>query len=110
NGRRSVRSRHSSWYQESAFSASVGFRPLPQTTPMTGSYDLIHVDDVASAFVQALDVESNGAEIVNLFGGERSSEEVVAAIRATVPEADITISGAPMPIAGPRPDETAARL
>lgn len=77
---------------------------------MTGSYDLIHVDDVASAFVQALDVESNGAEIVNLFGGERSSEEVVAAIRATVPEADITISRAPMPIAGPRPDETAARL
>lgn len=78
--------------------------------PITGRYDLIHVDDVARAFELALGVTAEDAEVVNLFGGERSSQEVLAAIRSVVPDAEITIEGAPMPIAGPSPDGGAARL
>ena len=82
----------------------------PYTFPIAGRFDMIHVDDVAHAFERVLEMPMAGARVLNLFGGERSAEAVVEAIRGLVPEADIAIDGRPMPIAVPARDDEAARL
>jgi len=74
------------------------------TIPFTGSFDMIHVEDVAAAFVIALSLPPEGARVFNLPGVVTSSDEVVAAILRSVSDARIDASGDPMPIACPAPD------
>jgi nucleoside-diphosphate-sugar epimerase len=61
----------------------------------TAQYD--YAPDVARAFVAAARAERAGAAVYNPPGAVASMEEVVAAIRAVVPDAEITWSGDPLP-------------
>ncbi|MEP3438011.1 MAG: NAD-dependent epimerase/dehydratase family protein [Hoeflea sp.] len=74
------------------------------TIPFTGRFDIIHVEDVASAFVQALALPPEGARVFNLSGGMASAQDVVAAISACAPDVRIDATGNPMPITCPEPD------
>jgi nucleoside-diphosphate-sugar epimerase len=53
--------------------------------------------DVARAFVMAAAAEREGAAVYNAPGAVASMDEVVATIRAVVPDAEITWSGDPLP-------------
>ncbi|MFG1382463.1 NAD-dependent epimerase/dehydratase family protein [Xanthobacter versatilis] len=72
----------------------------PYVIPYVGSTGMIYVDDVAVAFEQALFAPLTGAHAFNLAGRPATVDEVIAAIRRQVPDARITATGAPMPIAG----------
>lgn len=116
------------WYDDGV--ASTGFRPFvvygpgrevglsagptlacqaavrgeAYTIPFTGSFDIIYVEDVASAFIAALEQAPAGARIFNLPGVVASSDDVIAAVLRSVPEAQIDAVGPPMPIVCPAPD------
>lgn len=66
-----------------------------------GDCDLIHVDDVASAFEQALEADIRGARVANLGTGRITVESFVERLMAQVPEADIRAGGDPLPFAFP---------
>lgn len=66
--------------------------------PYTGSAGLVHVDDVTAAFEMALLRDPDGAHVFNLVGEVASNEDVVAAIRGVVPDANIGIEGPGLPI------------
>lgn len=76
-------------------------RGEPYTIPFTGTIDMIHVEDVADALVKALSFQKPGAKVVNLLGTQTTTEEIIATIQATVPEAEIDAAGPPMPITLP---------
>ncbi len=61
----------------------------------TAQYD--YAPDVARAFVMAAGAEREGAAVYNPPGVVASVEDVAAAIRAVVPDAEITWSGDPLP-------------
>ena len=61
----------------------------------TAQYDF--APDVARAFVMAAGAERVGAAVFNVPGVVASMEDVVAAIHAVVPGAEITSSGEPLP-------------
>ena len=116
------------WYDDGV--ASTGFRPFvvygpgregglsagptlacqaavqgeAYTIPFTGRFDMIHVEDVASAFIAALSQAPAGARVFNLPGVVASSDDVVAAVLRNVPEARIDAAGPPLPIVCPAPD------
>lgn len=71
---------------------------LPYEIPFTGGFDIIHVDDVAAAFEQALKVPMTQAHHVDLVGGRALVEDVIESVVRVVPEARITASGPAMPI------------
>lgn len=56
-----------------------------------GSSLLHHAEDVANAFIAAARVENGDGRAFNVPGSEVSMEEVVQAIRAVVPDAEVTI-------------------
>ena len=69
----------------------------PYTVAFTGRAQFDFAPDVAHAFLMAARAETEAAAVHN-FPGERASvEEVVAAIRAVVPDAAITFTGEPLP-------------
>jgi nucleoside-diphosphate-sugar epimerase len=61
----------------------------------TAQYD--YAPDVARAFVMAAGAEREGAAVYNSRGVAASIDDVVASIRAVVPDAEITWSGDPLP-------------
>ena len=63
----------------------------------TGTAQYDYAPDVARAFVTAADAARTGAAVYNVPGVMASAEEVVAAIRAVVPDAEIACSGDPLP-------------
>jgi nucleoside-diphosphate-sugar epimerase len=65
----------------------------------SGTAGLVYVDDVAAAYVAALEREPDGAHVFNLIGTVASAEEVIAEIRRQEPEADIRPGGPPAPFA-----------
>jgi UDP-glucose 4-epimerase len=80
------------------------------TMPITGGFDMIHVADVADAFVAALQMPLDDAYVVNLLGHRCAADDVVASIKRIVPGARITCAGDPMPISCPDSDPTLTRL
>lgn len=80
------------------------------TIPFTGTVDLIHVEDVADAFLRALTVPLDGAAVVNLWGERLDAAGMLAAIRAARPDARIAAEGPSMPIEPPPADGEAVRL
>lgn len=66
--------------------------------PYGGSAGLVFVDDVAAAYERALLRDPAGAHVFNLVGTTVSNDDVIAAIRAVVPGADITAGGPALPI------------
>lgn len=71
----------------------------PYDIPYTGSAGMVYVEDVAAAFVAALTVPAAGAHVFNLAGQTASIARILECIRAAVPGAQVTASGAPLPIA-----------
>lgn len=75
-------------------------RGEPYVIPYVGAAGMIYVDDVAAAFERALFCDAPGAHVFNLAGRSVPMEAVIAAIKRQVPEARISATGVPMPIAG----------
>jgi len=74
-------------------------RGEPYAIGYTGTAQYDYAPDVARAFVLAAGAEHGhgGAAVYNAPGAAASMAEVVAAIRAVVPDAEITWSGDPLP-------------
>ncbi len=111
-------------YWHDAGLASIGFRPLivygpgrdvgqtagvsiacreavagrPYVIGFSGRTDFIFADDVAAAFEAAVTTPFDGAQALTLKGEVADVSDVVAGIRRTVPGADITWDGPPVPI------------
>jgi UDP-glucose 4-epimerase len=66
--------------------------------PYSGRSGLVFVDDVAAAYEAALLRQPDGAHVFNNAGETVSNEDVVAAIKAVVPDARITVVGPPLSI------------
>ena len=69
------------------------------TIGYTGASGLIHVDDVAAAFEQALLTPAQGASVYNLVGETATVDQVIAEIRRQVPGAQLDAAGPPLTIA-----------
>jgi UDP-glucuronate 4-epimerase len=65
--------------------------------PFGGSLQLQYVADAGEAFVRASEVRAEGASVHNLDGPVASVEEIVAAIEAAEPGAQITHGQDPLP-------------
>ena len=78
-----------------AMLAAVRGEPYAIGYSGTAQYD--YAPDVARAFLMAAGAEREGAAVYNTPGVAASVDDVVAAIRAVVPEAEITWSGDPLP-------------
>jgi len=72
-------------------------RAEPFTIGFSGATDFVFVDDVAAALEQALLSEVEGAYVFNAVGGLGTVDEAVAAIRRHYPEADLGVTGVPVP-------------
>lgn len=65
--------------------------------PYASTAGLVFVDDVVAAYEAALLREPDGAHVFNLPGEVVSNDDVVAAVRAVVPDAKIGIDGPALP-------------
>jgi UDP-glucose 4-epimerase len=106
-------------YWADAGIASVGFRPTivygpgresgltagitlacreaaagrPYIIGFTGAQDFLFVGDAAAAFAAAATHPYEGAHVFSMTGGTGDVRDVIAAIKAVIPEADITSQG-----------------
>ncbi len=67
--------------------------------PFTGATGLVYVDDCAALFERALATPLTGAAVFNVIGDVATVEDVLAEIRRNVPDARLSASGPPLPIA-----------
>ena len=72
-------------------------RGEPYAIGYTGTAQYDYAPDVARAFVMAAGAEQEGAAVYNTPGVPASVEDIAAAIRAAVPDAQIMWSGDPLP-------------
>jgi nucleoside-diphosphate-sugar epimerase len=72
-------------------------RGEPYAIGYTGMAEYDYAPDVARAFVMAAGANREGASVYNAPGVAASVEDVAAAIRAAVPDAQVTWSGEPLP-------------
>ncbi|MEY4225524.1 MAG: hypothetical protein RL190_281, partial [Actinomycetota bacterium] len=56
-----------------------------------------HGRDAARAFIAAARSDHDGADVVNLPGDEVSMQDIIAAIHAVVPDAEITLDDVQLP-------------
>lgn len=78
------------------------------TIPFSGTSDMIFVDDVAAAFVAAVEKPFDGAHAFNLKGELATVGDVVSEIKAILPSARISVDGPPLPIKADMPDSAIA--
>lgn len=86
----------------------AAFEDRSATIRFSGRAGFVHVEEVAAAFVAAVEAPPEGAEAHVLAGETADMADFVAALRARVPGADIATEGPPLRIppeigAGPRP-------
>jgi nucleoside-diphosphate-sugar epimerase len=72
-------------------------RGEPYAIGFTGTAQYDYAPDVARAFVTAAESARSGAAVYNPPGAVATVEDVVAAIRAVAPDAEITWGGDPLP-------------
>jgi nucleoside-diphosphate-sugar epimerase len=77
---------------------------------LTGRMGLVYVDDVAKAYVAAVERPFTGAHTVNLPGHVATVEQVVAILRRLVPGADIDCEGPSLPSIATAVDEWTSPL
>lgn len=65
--------------------------------PFTGPVGFVHAGEAAAAFIAAADAAKEGAQVFELSGIAKTVEETVDAIRARVPDAEVSCEGAPLP-------------
>lgn len=80
----------------------------PATIRFSGRVGFVHVEEVAAAFVAAIEAPFEGAEAHTLAGETADMADFLAALRAAVPGAEIAVDGPPLRIppeigAAPRP-------
>jgi nucleoside-diphosphate-sugar epimerase len=68
------------------------------TIPFTGRTGFVYVDDIARAYEVAAFSSRTGAHLVDLDGVVASVDEVIASIRAVVPDARISAEGPVLPV------------
>ena len=68
-------------------------RGQPFVIPFDGRTGFVFVDDIASAYEEALFAAPSGAELFNLAGEIADVSEFVDGIRAVLPDADVRIAG-----------------
>lgn len=72
-------------------------RSEPYEIAFSGRAQYDYAPDVARALVTAAEVPTEDAEVFNVPGAAAAVEDVVAAIRAEIPGAEVTWSGSPLP-------------
>jgi UDP-glucose 4-epimerase len=80
----------------------------PATIRFSGRVGFVHVEEVAAAFVAAAETPPEGAGAHTLAGETADTAAFLAALRAELPAAEVTVEGPPLRIppeigAGPRP-------
>jgi len=68
------------------------------TIPFSGRTDMIYVEDVVAAFVQAATRGVTGAKTYSIVGEAVSMDDWIAAIKTHVPEASLAASGPVLPV------------
>jgi nucleoside-diphosphate-sugar epimerase len=71
----------------------------PYTIPFSGSTGFVYVEDVADAFIQSAFCRIEGAHVCNMVGTVAGVDEFAAAVTRAVPDARLSASGPPLPIA-----------
>jgi nucleoside-diphosphate-sugar epimerase len=71
----------------------------PYTIPFSGSTGFVYVEDVADAFIKSAFSHLDGAHVCNMAGTAAGVDEFAAAVTRAVPDARLSISGPPLPIA-----------
>ncbi|MGA3038980.1 MAG: NAD(P)-dependent oxidoreductase [Vulcanimicrobiaceae bacterium] len=71
----------------------------PYTIPFSGRTGMNFASDVAAAFVLGATQTPDGAQTFSLAGDVSSTTQIIDAIRAVVPDAQIADSGEPLPLA-----------
>ncbi|MAM11248.1 MAG: hypothetical protein CML23_12460 [Rhizobiaceae bacterium] len=66
--------------------------------PFSGSMCFQHIDEVVDIFIRALDAEPKGPVASDLTTEIASTADVLAAIRACVPEAKVSVADSPRPV------------
>lgn len=77
----------------------------PYTVPFSGAVSALHAGEVASAFIQAVSAEREGAHVFDLNGRATTVAEWLEIIRGLAPGADLRISGDPLPFPADLPDD-----
>ncbi len=69
------------------------------TIPFSGSTDLVYIEDVVSAYVNAAKADVVGSSTYTIVGEKASMDDVVSEIRRHVPDAQLEIDGPELPVA-----------
>jgi nucleoside-diphosphate-sugar epimerase len=77
----------------------------PYTVPFSGAVSALHAGEVASAFIQAVSEERDGAHVFDLNGRETTVEAWLEIIRGLAPGAQLQIAGEPLPFPADLSDE-----
>jgi nucleoside-diphosphate-sugar epimerase len=77
----------------------------PYTVPFAGEVSALHAGEVASAFIQAVSKERNGAHVFDLNGRATSVAKWLDIVRALAPGAQLDIAGDPLPFPADLSDE-----
>ena len=69
----------------------------PYSNPFSGDVAFVHAEDAAARFIAAVVKSYNCAYVFDMNGTPESVNQVIERIKQMVPEADLRISGEPMP-------------
>jgi len=81
----------------------------PYTVPFSGAVSALHAGEVASAFVNAVSQERDGAHVFDINGRATSVEEWLEIVRGLAPEAELRIEGEALPFPADLSDEPLQR-
>jgi len=82
-----------------SFACRAAARGERYAIPFTGRTAFVYVDDVASAYEEALFATPQTAQVFNLAGETAAVDRFIEDIRKIVPSAQISAEGEPLPIA-----------
>jgi nucleoside-diphosphate-sugar epimerase len=77
----------------------------PYTVPFSGEVSALHAGEVASAFIKAVAMERDGAQVFDLNGRPTTVAEWLEIVRALAPGARLDIAGDPLPFPADLSDE-----
>ena len=69
----------------------------PYTVPFKGAISALHAGEAASAFIRAASEDRQSAEVFDLNGLATTAEDWLDILRALAPEAELGLSGEPLP-------------
>lgn len=76
----------------------AAFEGRPATIRFSGRVGFVHVEEVAAAFVAAVEAPLDGAEAIDLQGATAEMAAFVATLRAEIPGAAVMVEGPPLRI------------